>query len=126
MALRCKRAIGCAAVSPRSFLAVSDADSLAWRKNFIQTFLERDLPQLGVNIPAVSMFRFWNMPAHYHAQVRNAAEIARTLDVSESTVRRYLDLLEGTFMVRQLKPWFANLSKRQVKSPKVYFRQFPS
>jgi len=107
---------------PLSFLAASDADSLAWRKNFIQTFLERDLPQLGVSIPAASMFRFWNMLAHYHAQIRNAAEIARALDVSESTVRRYLDLLEGAFMVRQLRPWFANLSKRQVKSPKVYFR----
>ncbi len=107
---------------PLSFLAASDADSLAWRRNFIQTFLERDLPQLGVSIPATSMFRFWNMLAHYHGQVWNAAEIARALDVSESTVRRYLDLLEGAFMVRQLRPWFANLGKRQVKSPKIYFR----
>lgn len=107
---------------PLSFLAASDADSVAWRKNFVQTFLERDLPQLGVSIPAASMFRFWNMLAHYHAQVRNTAEIARSLDISESTVRRYLDLLEGAFMVRQLQPWFANLAKRQVKSPKVYFR----
>ena len=107
---------------PLSFLATSDADSLAWRRNFVQTFLERDLPQLGVNIPSSAMFRFWNMLAHYHAQVWNAAEIARALDLSESTVRRYLDLLEGAFMVRQLRPWFANLNKRQVKSPKVYFR----
>lgn len=107
---------------PLAFLAASDADSLAWRRNFIQTFLERDLPQLGVSIPATSMFRFWNMLAHYHGQVWNAAEIARALDVSESTVRRYLDLLEGAFMVRQLRPWFANLGKRQVKSPKIYFR----
>ncbi|MCR4406581.1 MAG: ATP-binding protein [Anaerolineae bacterium] len=94
---------------PLSFLAASDADSLAWRKNFIQTFLERDLPQLGVSIPAASMFRFWNMLAHYHAQIRNAAEVARAIDVSESTVRRYLDLLESAFMVRQLRPWFAKL-----------------
>jgi len=107
---------------PLSFLAASDADSLAWRRNFIQTFLERDLPQLGVRVPTASLFRFWNMLAHYHGQVWNAAEIARALDVSESTVRRYLDLLEDAFMVRQLRPWFANLNKRQVKSPKVYFR----
>ena len=107
---------------PLSFLAASDADSLAWRRNFIQTFLERDLPQLGVSISAASMFRFWNMLAHYHGQVWNAAETARNFEVSESTVRRYLDLLEGAFMVRQLRPWFVNLGKRQIKSPKLYFR----
>jgi len=107
---------------PLAFLAGSDADSLAWRKNFIQTFLERDLPQLGVTIPAANMFRFWNMLAHYHAQVWNAAEAARALGVNESTTRRYLDLLEGVFMVRQLAPWHANIDKRQVKAPKVYFR----
>ena len=107
---------------PLSFLAASDADSLAWRRNFIQTFLERDLPQLGVSISVASMFRFWNMLAHYHGQVWNAAETARNFEVSESTVRRYLDLLEGAFMVRQLRPWFANLGKRQIKSPKLYFR----
>ena len=107
---------------PLSFLAASDADSLAWRRNFIQTFLERDLPQLGVSISAASMFRFWNMLAHYHGQVWNAAETARNFEVSESTVRRYLDLLEGACMVRQLRPWFVNLGKRQIKSPKLYFR----
>jgi predicted AAA+ superfamily ATPase len=107
---------------PLSFLAASEEDSLVWRKNFIQTFLERDLPQWGVNIPATGMFRFWNMLAHYHGQIWNAAEAARTLDVGESTVRRYLDLLEGAFIVRQLRPWFENLGKRQVKSPKIYFR----
>ncbi len=107
---------------PLSFLAASEEDSLVWRKNFIQTFLERDLPQLGVSIPASGMFRFWNLLAHYHGQVWNAAEAARALDVGESTVRRYLDLLEGAFMVRQLRPWFENLGKRQVKSPKIYFR----
>lgn len=107
---------------PPSFLAASDEDSVAWRRNFIQTFLERDLPQLGVRIPAPAMFRFWNMLAHYHGQVWNAAEMARALGVGESTARRYLDFLEGAFMVRVLKPWFANVSKRQVRSPKVYFR----
>lgn len=107
---------------PLAFLAASDEDSLAWRKNFIQTFLDRDLPQLGRAIPAASFYRFWSLLAHYHGQVWNAAEAARTLDVSESTARRYLDLLEGVFMVRQLRPWYANLAKRQIKSPKVYLR----
>ena len=107
---------------PLAFLAESDEDSLAWRKNFIQTFLERDLPQLGSAISAASFYRFWSLLAHYHGQVWNAAEAARALDVSESTTRRYLDLLEGVFMVRQLRPWYANLAKRQIKSPKVYLR----
>ena len=107
---------------PLSFLAASAADSLAWRKNFIQTFLERDVPQLGIRIPATMLLRFWTMLAHYHAQVWNAAELAGSLGVSEPTVRRYLDVLDGVCMVRQLQPWHANLKKRQVKSPKVYFR----
>jgi len=107
---------------PLAFLAASDEDSLAWRKNFIQTFLERDLPQLGSAIPAASYYRFWSLLAHYHGQVWNAAEAARALGVSESTTRRYLDLLEGVFMVRQLTPWYANIAKRQIKSPKVYLR----
>jgi hypothetical protein len=107
---------------PLSFLADSEEDSLVWRKNFIQTFLERDLPQLGSAIPATSLHRFWSMLAHYHGQVWNAAEAARALDINEKTTRRYLDLLEGVFMVRQLAPWYANLGKRQVKSPKIYFR----
>jgi uncharacterized protein len=107
---------------PLAFLAASDEDSLAWRKNFIQTLLERDLPQLGRAIPAASFYRFWSLLAHYHGQVWNAAEAARALGVSESTTRRYLDLLEGVFMVRQLAPWYANLAKRQIKSPKVYVR----
>ena len=107
---------------PLAFLAASDEDSLAWRRNFIRTFLERDLPQLGSAIPAASFYRFWSILAHYHGQVWNAAEAARALGVSESTTRRYLDLLEGVFMVRQLTPWYANLGKRQVKSPKIYLR----
>ena len=107
---------------PLSFTARTEADSLAWRRQFLQTFLERDLPQLGVTIPAVALRRFWNMVAHYHGQIWNAAELARALAVNESTVRRYLDLMTGVFMVRQLPPWFENLGKRQVKAPKVYVR----
>ncbi len=107
---------------PLSFLAGNEADSLAWRKNFIQAFLERDIPQLGAGTAAMTLFRFWTMLAHYHGQVWNAAEPARSLGVNESTVRRYLDLLTALFMVRQLPAWQTNLKKRQVKSPKIYFR----
>jgi hypothetical protein len=107
---------------PLAFLADDLADSLAWRKNFIQSFLERDLAQWGIRVPASTMLRFWTMLAHYHGQVWNAAEPARSLGVSQPTVRRYLDVLEGVFMVRVLQPWYANLKKRQVRSPKVYFR----
>jgi len=106
---------------PLSFLADTEADSIAWRKNFIQMFLERDLPQWGVRVPSVTMLRFWTMLAHYHGQIWNTAELARSLGVSEPTTRHYLDILEGVFMVRVLQPWHANLKKRQVKSPKVYF-----
>ena len=107
---------------PLSFTARSEADSLNWRRQFLQTFLERDLPQLGVTIPAVALWRFWNMVAHYHGQIWNSAELARALAINEATVRRYLDLMTGVFMVRQLPPWFENLGKRQVKAPKVYVR----
>jgi predicted AAA+ superfamily ATPase len=107
---------------PRAFLARSLTDCHAWRKQFIQTFLERDLPQLGVTIPAPALLRFWTMLAHMHGQVWNAAEPARSLGVGETTVRRYLDLLTGLFLVRQLPPWHENLGKRQIKAPKVYFR----
>lgn len=107
---------------PLSFTARSETDSLTWRRQFLQTFLERDLPQLGVTIPALTLRRFWNMVAHYHAQTWNGAELARALDVSEATVRRYLDLLAGVYMLRQVAPWFENLAKRQVKAPKVYVR----
>lgn len=107
---------------PLSYTARTEADSLAWRRSFIQMFVERDLPQFGVTIPAVAMHRFWNMIAHYHGQIWNAAELARALAVNESTVRRYLDLMTGVFMIRQLSPWFENLGKRQVKAPKVYVR----
>lgn len=107
---------------PLSYTASAEADSFAWRRQFLQTFLERDLPQLGVTIAAAALHRFWNMLAHYHGQIWNAAELARAMAVNESTVRRYLDLLTGVFMVRQLPPWFENLGKRQVKAPKVYLR----
>jgi len=107
---------------PLSYTASAEADSFAWRRQFLQTFLERDLPQLGVTIAAPALHRFWNMLAHYHGQIWNAAELARAMAVNESTVRRYLDLLTGVFMVRQLPPWFENLGKRQVKAPKVYLR----
>jgi predicted AAA+ superfamily ATPase len=107
---------------PLSFLAKDDADSSVWRKSFIQTLLERDIPQFGIGAAAPMLLRFWSMLAHYHGQIWNAAEPARSLGINESTVRRYLDLLEGVFMVRQLAPWHENLKKRQVKAPKVYFR----
>src|SRR6266446_10016017 len=107
---------------PLSYTAKNETDSFAWRRQFLQTFLERDIPQLGIQIPAVALRRFWNMLAHYHAQIWNGAELARALAVGESTVRRYLDLLTGVFMLRQLPPWFENLSKRQVKAPKVFVR----
>ena len=107
---------------PRSFLADNEEDSLAWRGDFIRTFLERDLPMLRPRLPAQGFFRFWRLLAHYHGQVWNSAEPARVLGISESSVRRYLELLEGTYLIRVLSPWHANLSKRQVKSPKVYIR----
>jgi predicted AAA+ superfamily ATPase len=107
---------------PRSFLADNDSDSMTWRQGFIRTFLERDIPQLGITIPAETLRRFWMMVAHYHGQVWNAAEFARSLGTSEVTARRYLDILAGAYMVRVLPPWFENVSKRQVKSPKVYIR----
>jgi uncharacterized protein len=107
---------------PLSYLAASDANSQIWRKNFIQTFLERDLPQWGIQIPAATLMRFWTMLAHYHGQTWNAAEASRSFGVSDMTVRRYLDILEGVFMIRVLQPWYANIHKRQVKSPKIYFR----
>ncbi len=107
---------------PRSFLSASDTDSFNWRKNFVQTFLERDLPQWGVRIPASTLLRFWAMLGHYHGQIWNAADPARSLGTSEPTIRRYLDILADVYMVRVLQPWYANLKKRQVKSPKIYFR----
>ena len=107
---------------PRSFLASNEAASYQWRQDFIATFLERDIPQLGINIPAKSLGRFWKMLAHYHGQIFNASEIGKSLGISDHTAQRYLDLLSGTFMVRQLRPWYYNTKKRIIKRPKVYFR----
>jgi uncharacterized protein len=107
---------------PRSYLAASGEDSFVWRQDFVRTFLEQDLPHFGLRLPSQAFFRFWSLIAHLHGQVWNGAEPARALGISESTVRRYLDLLEGTFLVRSLPAWHANLGKRQVKAPKVYFR----
>ncbi len=107
---------------PRSFTAATQADSRTWRREFIRTVVERDLPLLGMNVPAPAIHRFWAMLAHCHGQVWNAADPARSLGVNESTVRRYLDWLTQAYLVRQLQPWFANLGKRQVKAPKIYLR----
>lgn len=107
---------------PLSFLAATEPDSASWRDQFILALLERDLPQWGVRVPATALRRFWTVVAHYHGQIWNASDAARTLGVSPTAVRHYLDLLTDAFMVRQLQPWHANLRKRQVKSPKVYVR----
>lgn len=107
---------------PLSFLARSNDDSNMWRRQFIQTFLERDVPQLGINIPAPALLRFWTMIAHCHGGIWSSANPARSLGIGESTVRRYLDLFTQLLVVRQLQPWHENLAKRQVKSPKVYVR----
>ncbi len=106
---------------PRSFLARSDAESFAWRREYVQSFVERDLPSYGIALPPLTILRYWTMLAHYHGQVFNANEIARSLGISQMTVKRYLDVLSGVFMVRQLQPWHANIKKRQVKAPKIFF-----
>ena len=105
---------------PRAYLARTDAASAEWRRDFVRTFLERDLPQLGITIPSPTLHRFWSMLAHYHGQIWNGSELARAFGVADTTVRRYLDLLTAAFIVRQLPPWAENLGKRQVKSPKIY------
>jgi hypothetical protein len=107
---------------PRSFLAADDPASQAWRQDFVRTFLERDIPQFGITIPAENLRRFWTMVAHYHGQVWNAAQFARSIGTSEATARRYLDILAGAYMVRVLPPWFENIRKRQVKAPKIHIR----
>ena len=107
---------------PRSFLADDEEFSYEWRGNFIQTFLERDVPLLGIRIPATALRRFWVMVAHYHGNVWNGSELARSMGTKEDTARRYLDILTGAFLARQLTPWFQNVGKRLVKSPKTYLR----
>lgn len=107
---------------PRSFLASTESNSYEWRQFYIKTFLERDIANFGFNISPQTMRRFWTMLAHYHGQIFNASEIGNSMQIDSKTVARYLDILVGTFMIRRLAPWFENLSKRQVKSPKIYFR----
>ena len=107
---------------PEAFLAVSDDDARLWLDDYVSTFLRRDLAGLGFDLPAATMRRFWSMLAHYHGQTWNAAEIARSIDVSQPTVRRYIDALTDALVVRQLQPWHENLAKRQVKSARVFIR----
>ncbi len=107
---------------PSSYLAKSDTDSLAWRDSFIRTYLEMDLPQLGIRVPSPQIRRFWTMLAHSHGQLWNASKIAGSLGITAPTVKHYLDILEETFVVRALQPWYANVKKRMIKSPKVYIR----
>lgn len=107
---------------PRSFLARTEADSVAWRSNYVRTFVESDIPQLELRIPAQSLRRFWTMLAHWHGQTWNASELGRAFGMSDKVVTHYLDVLCGTFMVRRLQPWHENLAKRQVKSPRIYLR----
>jgi len=107
---------------PLSYLAKNDAQSAVWRSSYISTFLERDIPNLGIQIPSTQLRRFWTMLTHYHGQISNFSELGASLGISHTTIRRYLDILTGTFMIRQLQPWFENIGKRQVKSPKIYFR----
>ncbi len=107
---------------PRSYLARSERESLRWRRELIQTYLQRDIPSLGLRLPGPTLRRFWMMLAHYHGQVWNASELARAFGVGHTTVQRYLDVLTETFMVRQLPGWYENIGKRQVKAPKIYIR----
>ena len=106
----------------KSYLGKTDESSFRWRNNYIKTFLERDIPNLGFKIPAGQLYRFWMMLTAYHGQLLNSSELSRSLGITDHTVRKYIDILEGTFMIRTLQPWFVNISKRQVKAPKIYFR----
>jgi predicted AAA+ superfamily ATPase len=107
---------------PKSYLATSINQSEKWRVHYIKTFLEHDLSLMGIESVPTNVRRLWNMLAHYHGQVANLSELSRSLDMTDKTIKRYMDILEGCFMIRQLKPWFENLSKRQVKRPKLYIR----
>jgi uncharacterized protein len=107
---------------PKSYLMTTDEDSLSWRREYIRTFLEQDIPSLGFNLNPQLIRRLWMMLTDYHANIFNASELGRSLDLNHKTIKNYVDILSGTFMIRQLQPWFSNVSKRQVKSPKIYFR----
>ncbi len=105
---------------PLSYLAATEEDSTAWRDGFVRTFLQRDIPQLGIGIPAATLRRFWTMLAHSHGQVLNSSQLGKSMGMSDKTIRSYIDILSDTYMIRLLQPWFTNLKKRQVKSPKIY------
>lgn len=107
---------------PLSFLAKNDSSSLAWRRAFIKTYLEKDIPNLGIDIPSERLRKFWMMLAHYHGAIFNASELGKSMGLSHKTIQNYADILSGTFMIRQLQPWFENIGKRQVKSSKIYIR----
>lgn len=107
---------------PRSYLAKSYDESFLWLENYIGTFLERDIPQLGISIPARTLRKFWVMISHYHSQVLNHSEIGRSFGISDMTVKKYINILEGTFMIRVLQPWYINTKKRLIKRPKIYIR----
>src|SRR5262249_14663776 len=107
---------------PRAFVSRTEKDSLAWRDRFIRTFLERDVRQLGISAGALAMHRFWLMLAHSHGQLWNSSEIGRSMGLADTTVRNYLDRMSDAFIMRQLQPWHENLSKRQVRAPKIYVR----
>ena len=107
---------------PKSYLADTLQESNDWRKFYIATFLEKDIPNLGIHVPPQTLRRFWMMLTHYHGNIFNASEIGRSLGVSHTTIKNYLNILSGAFMIRQLNPWTENIKKRQVKSPKIYFR----
>ncbi|MFM2343863.1 MAG: hypothetical protein RLZZ210_471 [Pseudomonadota bacterium] len=107
---------------PLSYLADNEELSFLWRQNYVKTFLERDIPNLGFSIPAMQLRKFWVMICHYHGGIFNASELGNSLGISYHTAKSYLDILEGTFMIRVLRPWYENLKKRQVKTPKIYFR----
>ena len=105
---------------PPSYLAHTEEDSLVWREGFVRTFLQRDIPQLGIHIPSATLRRFWTMLAHSHGQLLNSSQLAKSMGMNDKTIRSYIDILSSTYMVRQVQPWHANLKKRQVKSPKIY------
>lgn len=107
---------------PRSFLARSEAASFEWRENFVRTYLERDIPNLGIQIPTKTLKRFWLMLSHYHGQLLNASELGKSFGAADTTIQRYLDILSSTYLIRQLQPWFYNTKKRLIKRPKIFFR----
>ena len=106
---------------PLSFLAQDEIDSFAWREGFVRTFLQRDIPQLGINTPSTTLRRFWTMLAHNHGQILNKSQLAGSMGMSNTTIQNYIDILTATYMIRPLQPWYSNMKKRQVKSPKIYF-----